>query len=67
MIATGGVLSGADIFQKMARGASAVQIYTALVYRGPWVVQQLLVELAAELKLRGISHVQDIIGSYYRE
>ncbi len=67
MIATGGVLSGADIFQKMVRGASAVQIYTALVYRGPWVVQQLLVELAAELKLRGISHVQDIIGSYYRE
>jgi len=67
MIATGGVLSGADIFQKLARGASAVQIYTALVYRGPWVVHQLLVELAAELKLRGISHVQDIIGSYYRE
>ena len=67
MIATGGILSGADIYHKMARGALAVQIYTALVYQGPWVVSKLLVELAAELKLRGISHIQDIIGSYYRE
>ena len=67
MIATGGVLSGADIYHKMARGALAVQIYTALVYQGPWVVSKLLIELAAELQLRGISHVQDMIGSYYRE
>jgi len=44
-----------------------VQIYTALVYQGPWVVSKLLIELAAELQLRGISHVQDMIGSYYRE
>jgi dihydroorotate dehydrogenase len=38
MIGCGGILSGADIFEKIIRGASAVQIYTALVYRGPWVV-----------------------------
>lgn len=67
MIASGGVLSGADVYQKLARGASAVQIYTALVYRGPWVVVRLLVELAAELKLRGLAHVQDAIGTYYQE
>jgi len=38
MIASGGILSGGDILQKIRRGASAVQIYSALVYRGPWVV-----------------------------
>jgi dihydroorotate dehydrogenase len=65
MIATGGVLSGADVFQKLIRGASAVQIYTALVYRGPWVVAQLLMELAAELTLRGFGSVDEAIGSYY--
>ena len=57
MIATGGVLSGTDIFHKLARGASAVQIYTALVYRGPWVVGELLTELTAELRLRGFGDV----------
>ena len=67
MIATGGVLSGIDIFHKLARGATAVQIYTALVYRGPWVVARLLVELAEELKLRGFQTAADAIGSYYSD
>jgi dihydroorotate dehydrogenase len=65
MIASGGVLSGIDLFQKLSRGASAVQIYTALVYRGPWVVWKLLLELNAEMRLRGFSCVEDFIGSYY--
>jgi dihydroorotate dehydrogenase len=67
MIATGGVLSGADVFHKLARGALAVQLYTALVYRGPWAVAHILVELAAELKLRGFATAQDAIGSYYSD
>jgi dihydroorotate dehydrogenase len=67
MIATGGILSGADVFHKLARGALAVQIYTALVYRGPWVVAQLLTELAQELRLRGFATAQDAIGSYYQD
>lgn len=65
MIGSGGVLSGMDIFQKMIRGASAVQLYTAFVYRGPSAVFELLNEFCQELKLRGIKHATDIIGSYY--
>lgn len=67
MIATGGVLTGTDVFHKLARGASAVQIYTALVYRGPWVVAKLLQELSEELHLRGFATASDAIGSYYRD
>lgn len=67
MIASGGILSGVDVFHKLARGATAVQIYTALVYRGPWVVARLLVELAEELKLRGFVTATDAIGSYYQQ
>jgi len=65
MIGCGGILSGADIFQKMIRGALAVQIYTALVYLGPYVVFNLLAELTEELKLKGFDTLQDAIGSYY--
>ena len=67
MIASGGVLTGADVYQKLIRGACAVQVYTALVYSGPWVVARLLTELAAELRLRGYGHVQDVIGRYYQD
>ena len=67
MIASGGVLTGADVYQKLIRGALAVQVYTALVYEGPWVIAKLLTELAAELRLRGVHHVQDVIGRYYQD
>jgi len=38
VIGVGGVMSGADAAKKMAAGASLVQIYTGLVYRGPDLV-----------------------------
>jgi dihydroorotate dehydrogenase len=65
MIASGGVMSGIDVFQKLARGASLVQVYTAMIYRGPWIVLKLLRELDAEMRLRGMKTVQDVIGSHY--
>ncbi|MGS1079632.1 quinone-dependent dihydroorotate dehydrogenase [Pseudoxanthomonas beigongshangi] len=38
LIGVGGILSGADAVAKMAAGASLVQIYSGLVYRGPELV-----------------------------
>ena len=38
LIAVGGILSGADAREKIAAGASLVQIYTGLIYRGPRLV-----------------------------
>ena len=67
MVASGGVMSGLDVFQRLARGALAVQIYAALVYRGPWVVLEMLAELKAEMELLGISSVQDIVGLHYKD
>jgi dihydroorotate dehydrogenase len=67
MIASGGVLSGNDVFQKLARGASAVQLWSALVYRGPWAVKKILYELDYELRARGFHSAAAAIGSYYVE
>jgi len=66
MIGCGGIFSGIDVFHKLARGASAVQIYTALVYRGPWAVLHMLDELQAEMKLRGFTDLSTVIGSHYQ-
>ena len=66
MIGCGGVLSGADVLEKICRGASAVQIWSALVWRGPWVVARLLEELLDEMKLRGFATVEEALGSHWR-
>ncbi len=38
----GGILTGADAVKKMAAGASLVQIYTGLIYRGPALIDECL-------------------------
>ena len=38
LIGVGGILSGADAVKKMAAGASLVQCYSGLVYRGPRLI-----------------------------
>ncbi len=38
LIGVGGILSGADAAKKMAAGASLVQVYTGLIYRGPKLI-----------------------------
>jgi dihydroorotate dehydrogenase len=38
IIGVGGILRGADAVEKMQAGASLVQLYTGLIYRGPALV-----------------------------
>jgi len=40
LIGAGGILSGEDAAEKFAAGASLVQLYTGLVYRGPGLVSE---------------------------
>jgi dihydroorotate dehydrogenase len=40
LIGVGGILSGAHALEKLAAGATLVQLYTGLVYRGPDLVAQ---------------------------
>lgn len=51
IIGVGGISSGADALEKMHAGASLVQIYSGLIYRG-----QSLVTEAAEAIQKGIKH-----------
>ena len=39
IIGVGGILSGEDAAEKIAAGASLVQIYSGLIYRGPALVK----------------------------
>lgn len=47
LIGVGGILSGEDAVAKLEAGASAVQLYTGLVYRGPALIGECIRALAA--------------------
>ena len=47
IIGVGGILSGADAKEKIEAGATLVQIYTGLIYRGPDLVAECARALAA--------------------
>jgi dihydroorotate dehydrogenase len=46
IIGAGGILSGVDAKEKIAAGATLVQIYTGLIYRGPGLVAEIAQALA---------------------
>lgn len=62
LIGVGGVFSGHDALLKIKAGAAAVQLYTALVYKGPAIVQRIKTQLATLLRDQGFRNVQDAIG-----
>ncbi len=41
IIGVGGILSGADAVEKIAAGASLVQVYSGLIYQGPNLVREI--------------------------
>jgi dihydroorotate dehydrogenase len=62
LIAVGGIASGADAFERIRAGACLVQLYTALVYRGPGLARQINRELKELLKREGFATITDAVG-----
>lgn len=62
LIAAGGIASAEDVWQRMRAGASLVQLYSALVYHGPWLAQKIVRDLALMVKDRKVDRIEDIIG-----
>lgn len=48
LVSVGGLFSAADVAQRLAAGASLVQLYTGLVYEGPQVAGRILRALPAK-------------------
>ncbi len=63
LIGVGGISSAADAYQMLRSGASLVQLYTALVYRGPGLVRQINEGLLKLLDRDGLRCVTDAVGA----
>ncbi|MEK9918366.1 MAG: quinone-dependent dihydroorotate dehydrogenase [Pelagibacteraceae bacterium] len=62
IIGVGGVENGQDVYDKIAAGASAVQLYTGMIYRGPAIVKDIKKELIEILKKEKVKSIRDIVG-----
>ena len=63
LIGVGGVSTAAQAYEKIRAGASAVQLYTALVYGGLSMVANIAKGLDVLLERDGFAHVSDAVGS----
>ncbi|XP_056318915.1 dihydroorotate dehydrogenase (quinone), mitochondrial isoform X2 [Danio aesculapii] len=66
IVGVGGVASGQDAMDKIRAGASLVQLYTALVYQGPPVVNKIKRELDDLLKAQGFTCVAEAVGADHK-
>ena len=63
LIGVGGIASGAQAYEKIRAGASALQLYTALVYGGLSLVRQILTDLDGLLARDGHASVSAAVGT----
>jgi len=62
IIGVGGVFTWEDALEKLLAGASLVQLYTGLVYRGPLIARSINRGLAAFAEREGIGRLQALVG-----
>ncbi len=63
IIGVGGVDSGISAYNKFIAGASYVQLYTGMVYKGPNVVNIIKNDLSKLLLKDGVKNFREIIGN----
>jgi dihydroorotate dehydrogenase len=66
LIGVGGIAGAEDAYARVRAGASLVQVYTALIYRGPSLVEELNLGLARLLVRDGFTTIHEAIGADHR-
>jgi len=63
IIGVGGVDTGQAAFEKIICGANLIQLYTGMIYRGPYIASKISSELIDILKNKGFKNVSEAIGT----
>ena len=67
LVGVGGVSSLDDAYGKIRAGAALVQLYTALIFRGPALIPEIIKGLPRKLKADGFKSVAEAVGSGLRK
>ena len=62
IVGVGGIFTADDAYERIRSGATLVQVYTALVYEGPGMIERVLTGLARRLAADGMSRIEEAIG-----
>ena len=62
LIGVGGVSNSTDAYQKILAGATAVQLYTGLVYNGLGLISEINRGLSGILSRNGVDHLSEVVG-----
>jgi dihydroorotate dehydrogenase len=63
VIGVGGIFDAASAWEKITAGASLLQIYTGLIYKGPGVVREIVAGLQTRLAEQGFKQLSQAVGS----
>jgi dihydroorotate dehydrogenase len=63
LIGVGGISNADDAWERIRAGASLVQLYTAMVYEGPWIAMRIARGLAQHLKREGFARTAEAVGT----
>ncbi|MBK66803.1 MAG: dihydroorotate dehydrogenase (quinone) [Rickettsiales bacterium] len=66
LVGTGGIENAQDVILRMKAGASLVQLYTALVYKGPKLLKRIINDLLLYMDQHNIKHISDIIADDHK-
>ncbi|MEO1693787.1 MAG: quinone-dependent dihydroorotate dehydrogenase [Pseudomonadota bacterium] len=67
LIGIGGIQTGQSAVDKIRAGATAIQLYTGLVYGGPEVLANITDALERAVRAEGVASVGDLVGTSYRD
>lgn len=62
IIGVGGIFNAEDAWAKITAGASLLQIYTGMIYEGPWIVKNIQQGLLEKLQQYQLNHISEAIG-----
>jgi dihydroorotate dehydrogenase len=63
IVGVGGIFNAEDAWEKIAAGASLVQLYTGFIYRGPGIAREINQGLERILQREGLSNLAEAVGS----
>jgi len=62
IVSVGGIDSADEAYKRIKAGASLLQLYTAIIYKGPGIVRDINLGLIERLKKDGFNHITEAVG-----
>ncbi|WOD37550.1 quinone-dependent dihydroorotate dehydrogenase [Nodosilinea sp. E11] len=66
IVGVGGIFTAADAWEKIAAGASLLQVYTGWIYEGPWMARRILEGLLTQLEEHRLTTIAEAVGLSHR-